>query len=214
MYFKLFSLFSFFVSIANLSALDLTSLPDPYRNVSLMPFNPHGWYQNADEVEYLIKKHSVKTIIEVGSWLGASTRHMGSLLPEEDGILFAVDTWLGSPNEDGDLKVLETLYDQFLSNVIHVNLCHKIIPIRMDSLKAADKMTTIADFIYIDATHLYDECLADCRAWYPHVKEGGIFCGDDWDWGTGGVEKAVRQFCKENDLEVRTNGLFWYIIKP
>src|SRR5580692_9940950 len=98
--------------------------PPPYDSVDLLHFNPHGWYNNGPSMEKLIKGNKIKTVVEIGSWYGLSTRHIAKLLPE-DGIVYAVDTWEGSPNEDLSAYDLDNLYRQFLSNVIHTNLMQK-----------------------------------------------------------------------------------------
>ena len=36
------------------------------------------------------------------------------------------------------------------------------------------------DFVYIDALHTYDACVADMAAWYPKAKPGALFAGDDF----------------------------------
>lgn len=212
---KFLTRYGFFVYLMVFSkmwGLDLSALPEPYSSVHFLPYNPHGWYNNKNEIEELVKARNVEVIIEVGCWMGLSTRHMAKIVPPH-GKIYAVDTWLGSPNEVHDARTLELLYDQFLSNVIHEGLWEKIIPIRMDSLTAAQTLDVMADLIYIDATHEYNAALADCRAWYPHVKVGGILCGDDWAWGDGGVGRAVIQFAQENYLIYHTNGWFWFIEK-
>ncbi|MBS0622326.1 MAG: hypothetical protein JSR80_05155 [Verrucomicrobia bacterium] len=50
--------------------------------------------------------------------------------------------------------------------------------------------------------------LADLRAWYPHLAEGGILCGDDWKYYRE-VREAVRIFAKEQGLSIVTEGNFW-----
>ena len=206
------------LSIATLSSVqgvNLNVLPKPYCDAKLMPYNNHStenWYQNAEQLAWLIKSCQIKSIIEIGSWMGNSTCHMASLLPY-DGKVYAVDTWQGSPNEHHDPMILSILYDQFLSNVIHSNQTHKIIPYKLDSLEAAKTLNIQADLIYLDATHEYESALKDINAWYPHLKQGGIFSGDDWGWGDRGIEKAVVEFTKANNITYHTNGWFWYFEK-
>lgn len=98
-----------------------------------------------------------KVVIELGSWLGASTRHIAQLLPE-DGIVYAVDHWLGSieHHTPSFSHYLPTLYEQFLSNVIHSGLEHKIFPVRMSTLEAVELFRNEGiqpDLIYVDASH-------------------------------------------------------------
>jgi hypothetical protein len=67
------------------------------------------------------------------------------------------------------------------------------------------------DFVYVDAEHTYEACLADLRAWSPKVKSGGIVSGDDyrfvnpkrpkrWRDPYAGVDRAVEQFVQEAQI--------------
>lgn len=58
------------------------------------------------------------------------------------------------------------------------------------------------DWVYVDAGHMYQECLADLRAWYPKVKHGGVLAGHDYVKNVPfiGVCEAVRDFMKEYSL--------------
>jgi predicted O-methyltransferase YrrM len=150
-------------------------------------------------------------VIEVGCWLGSSTRHIAKTIPET-GIVFAVDHWLGSPNEDNSVFDMPNLYRQFLSNAIHEGLAHKIIPIRMPSVEAAHTLDVRPDLVYIDATHAYNTVYKDLSLWFPFVKGHGVLCGDDYLWGEDlPVQRAVHRFAEKNDLIVHADGWFWYL---
>lgn len=202
----LFSIFNLF-----------SELPEPYRSVNpLLPFEPHGWYQNSSQIELLIRSRPIRTVIEVGSWFGASTRHIASLLPP-GGKVYAVDHWKGSAEHQPGAPfwhpALPYLYEQFLSNVIHANLTHVIIPVRMNSLEAAKALAHVKpDLIYIDASHDFDSVLADLRAWYPLVKGHGILCGDDWRSGHT-LTKAIIIFAEEQNLTIHISGVFWQFVE-
>lgn len=188
----------------------------PYDDVDLLPFNPQGWYRNGPSMEWLVRRTNVKVVIEVGSWLGLSTRHIASILPE-DGVVYAVDHWMGSPNEDNSQFDIPNLYRQFLSNVIHEKLTHKIIPIKMSSLEAAKTLQVKPDLVYLDATHDFTNVMLDLIFWYPFVKGHGVLCGDDYFWnhdpykGGGPVKRAVDIFARENNLTVRDDAWMWYL---
>lgn len=185
------------------------SLPAPYNTLDeVLPFDGQGWYSNRRAMERVLKSHDIKTVIEVGSWLGQSTRHIATVLPR-DGKVYAVDHWLGS-NEHQTNEKLPRLYQQFLSNVIHAKLTHKIIPVRMASLEAAKALEKVhPDLIYIDASHEKQAVYLDLCAWYPYVKERGYLCGDDWQYD--GVREAVEQFACENALSIESQGAFWML---
>lgn len=186
------------------------NLPPPYDTAEILPFLDHGFYLNAAPIEKLIKRRNVRTIIEVGSWLGSSTRHMANCLPD-NGVVYAVDHWKGSsehqPGASAWIPEVEYLYEYFLSNVIQAGLAHKIIPVRMDSLEAAKQLRIKADLIYIDASHDTLAVYQDLIAWYPHLKRDGVLCGDDWAWDS--VKIAVKRFAKRNKLEIKASGNFW-----
>ena len=136
------------------------TLPPPYNAINPLPFNAQGWYINGPSMEWLLKETKAKVVIEVGSWLGSSTRHIASTIPE-DGVVYAIDHWLGTPTEDTSAFDMPNLYLQFLSNVIHARLTHKIVPIRMSSAEAAASFNIRPDLVYIDATHDYEDVYQD-----------------------------------------------------
>jgi len=107
---------------------------------------------------------------------------------------------------------LPLLYEQFLSNMIHLQLTNVVVPIRMESVDAANKLNQTFDFIYIDAEHLEEFVYNDLVAWYPHLNANGVFCGDDWGTCVE-VRNAVIRFAKENDLEIINSSNFWRLLK-
>ena len=49
------------------------------------------------------------------------------------------------------------------------------------SVSAAQQFTDRSlDFVYIDADHSYESCLADITAWHPKIRFGGILSGHDY----------------------------------
>ncbi len=199
----------------------IEELPSPYNTLKqILPYNSHGWYANANEMEHLIKRHKPKTVVELGSWLGKSTRHIAKLLPD-DGKVFAVDHWLGSvehqsPERTDVQHLLPSLYEHFLSNVVQEYLTEKIFPLRMTTVDAVQKIRQLGikiDLVYVDASHDEESVYKDLCNWYPFVKEHGILCGDDWSWGEGyPIRKAVTRFAKENGLRIETpSESFWIL---
>jgi predicted O-methyltransferase YrrM len=195
-----------------------TNLPSPYSDLQeVLPFNGHGWYSNPLWIELLMRINNVKTVVEVGSWLGLSTRHIASLL-QPGGKIYAIDTWEGSVEHHENTQyavMLPTLYDQFLSNIIHAQLTDKVVPIRKHSLQAATVLLSEikqADLVYIDAAHDTDSVLKDLQAYWPFVaNNGGVLCGDDW-WHDP-VKAAVRAFAQMNQMTIYADDNFWFVKK-
>ncbi len=163
-------------------------LPAPYNSIEVLPFKKHTFFGKAQSegLKQVIGKYNPKTVVEVGSHLGDSTRFIAQLLPK-DGMVYAVDHWLGDVSWSYANQSIA--YQQFLSNVIHANLCHKIIPMRMTSLEAAELIDATPDLVYIDGSHDYKSVYEDLNAWYPHIKEHGTLCGDDYI----GVKKSSKK---------------------
>lgn len=68
------------------------------------------------------------------------------------------------------------------------------------------------DFIMIDAGHSYDDVAADLSAWWPKLKAGGCFSGDDYantnnpTEGAYGVVEAVNEFADRLGLTLYVAG--------
>jgi predicted O-methyltransferase YrrM len=68
------------------------------------------------------------------------------------------------------------------------------------------------DFIYIDANHTYKAVYQDIITWWPKLRTGGLFAGDDYTnltnpgEGKYGVVEAVNRFVKEYNQEIYITG--------
>mmetsp|Transcript_18159 Transcript_18159/g.33756 ORF Transcript_18159/g.33756 Transcript_18159/m.33756 type:complete len:258 (-) Transcript_18159:31-804(-) len=86
------------------------------------------------------------------------------------------------------------------------NLAHiapeRYTMLRMSTSQAVSQVADASlDFIYLDAGHMYADAKQDINAWWPKLKPGGIFAGDDYYNGfvldagyTFGVRDAVEEF--------------------
>jgi hypothetical protein len=61
------------------------------------------------------------------------------------------------------------------------------------------------DFVYIDATHIYESVKADLTMYLKKLKKTGFICGHDYvKHPSFSVIKAVDEFIVENNLELFT----------
>lgn len=185
----------------------------PYSLIeSPLPLFLHGWFKDEcrEGLKRLIEDNGVRTVVELGSWLGQSTLYMASLLPE-GGKVYAIDHWIDS----GDLEK-PCVYKQFLSNVIRAQLTERVVPIRTTTTEAAQDWEIEVDLIYVDASHEEKDVYQDISVWYPIAKRcGAVLCGDDYLWRPEEgypVQKALKRFCEKMGLTHRNSGVFWEIL--
>jgi len=149
--------------------------------------NIQGW-MTAKELQWLYDTaREMNSIVEVGSWRGLSTH---ALLAGCRGIVYAVDTWEGSPNElnaaHADAKT-QNIYEQFISNV---GMFKNLVPIRNESTAAAKLFDHESiDMVWLDGCHMNDFVKADFTAWFPKCRK--LICGHDLDMPT--VKKALDE---------------------
>ena len=141
--------------------------------------------------------------VEVGSWMGRSTCYMGEEIKNSQKNIkfYAVDTWAGSeePQHKETIEKLEnqnlSLFDIFKFHLKSCGVSEYVTPFQTTSLIAAEQFEDNSlDFVHIDASHDYENVLADIRAWYPKVKPGGFITGDDYVINWGGVIQAVKEY--------------------
>ena len=79
----------------------------------------------------------------------------------------------------------------------------KVVFFEEESLSAVNKIKNKSiDFIFLDAHNTPEEVVKDIEAWYPKLKNGGLFSGHDWI--SKDVQQIVNNFRNENKI---TNSL-------
>jgi len=153
--------------------------------------------------------------VEIGSWRGRSSCFLGvEIFNSGKSIeLHCVDTWLGSEEhqpggefpEGYQILKDDGLYKEFISNIQPIKDIIK--PIRLTSIEASSLYEDESlDFVFLDASHKYEDVKQDLVAWYPKVRKGGIFAGHDYpSWPE--VVKAVDEFFPQKDFH--SNELCW-----
>lgn len=208
---------------------------NPYKDFPLHEYTEdmQGWGSQSPIFEQVISKCRPQTIIEVGSWKGASAIHMAALIKQYNCVgaqVVCVDTWLGSvehwlshdkPAGRQSLKPkwgMPTIYRQFLANVILTNHTDIVVPFPVDSITAArffQAKALFADAIYIDAAHEYESVTADLHAFWKLLRPGGVFFGDDYHLTWIGVVRAIHDFAEEMGLDLNVSFQDkWLVQKP
>lgn len=195
-----------------------------YENINpLLAPDIRGWNSDQPGLNHIIEKIRPTCIIEVGTWKGASAIHMGNLVKKYnlDCKIYCIDTWLGAlefwttdaQTEERDLLLKNgypQIYYQFLSNVKHSNLTDTIIPIPINSdiaYKVLRYYNIVANMIYIDASHEYDDVCRDLINYRTLLHRGGVICGDDWHQPQ--VQTAVKRIFPYSQIHIADN--FWFV---
>lgn len=174
---------------------------------------PFTVVKNRNELWKALRKIGAERIAEIGVSKGGNLRGMIRCEPE---LAVAIDTWKSSEYYSfWSDEVFEERYKKVCRMAL-LNRC--ILPIRMDSLSAAELFPNdYFDFIYIDAQHDYKSVKQNINAWWPKVKEDGFLSGHDYHQGLWtfvenenripvtievGVKQAVDEFAEELDRDV------------
>jgi predicted O-methyltransferase YrrM len=131
-------------------------------------------------------------ILELGSWAGGSTITWARAIQASGvaGRVFCVDHW----RQQFDLDVNRALvYDEmvratreraiaglFRHNITAAGVADRVVVLESETAPLLPLLGARRfDVVFIDASHLYADVLADLRGAIPLVAEGGILSGDD-----------------------------------
>lgn len=177
------------------------------------PERTQGWLRDGARAALAsaLSEHT-RVVVELGAWLGLSTRFMLERAP--NATVISIDTWAGSPEHFDDeewREMLPTLYEAFLS----LNWEHRerIVPLRRSSVEGLAVVAAHGvdpDVIYVDACHEYEAVLEDLETSYRLFPRAEIV-GDDYDWL--GVRQAIDQFSARHGFVIVRSGVGWRMKK-
>lgn len=166
-----------------------------------------GWGSNHGIFKQVIKHYKPATVIELGTWKGASAIHMAGLFKEEgiDAQILCVDNFIGFPSyylrpeqAAKEFKIkggIPRLYWTFMKNVHDAGHTDIITPL-VQQTKAAAQICMgkriKADMIYVDGDHTYEGCRDDLASFTPVLADDGFFVCDDYQWE--GAKRAIDEY--------------------
>lgn len=173
-----------------------------------------GWNTDHELLIRAVDMVRPATVVEVGVWKGRSVITMGRKMRQLnlEGVIIAIDTWLGSSEHWFDRAYNESLrfeagypklYHCFMQNMIAEGLHDLVVPLPIDSVNAAEVLrgrNIQIDLLHIDGAHDYRSVRSDLDAWWPLIRPGGAIVGDDYvaDGSTWeGLKRAVDEFVAE-----------------
>ena len=169
-----------------------------------------------------LDKYNIKRICEVGVFASQNFKRLLEGNPE---VIVGVDAWIadGNPGHNDSNFTQEQLDAQC---EYFKSLMHRFPSIRLYRMMSDEAAQNFPDeyfdLIYIDGDHSYEGVRKDLEAWWPKVKRGRFFLGDDYSHSHAPVNgmkfeviEAVDEFANKNGLIVNKltqNG--WAILKP
>jgi len=143
-------------------------------------------------LQQLIDRFQVKSVIEIGSFLGLSACWFAERVDE----VVCIDVFdrnmspamYRAMTVKASEDTMDSMYDVFKENT---KAYPNISSYKMRSLQAAKEFDFEADLIYLDGDHTYEGVKADIDAWKPRAKK--VLCGDDNTNQWPSVQQAARE---------------------
>lgn len=168
---------------------------------------------------WLIKKHALRTTLDIGVYRGRS------LFPQAfahrhftGGMVYGVDPWSASEAMEHDNAQLKEAIGTFVSNTDFEGLYEQVIALRRTlglerhctllrstSANAAsifEKDGVSFDLIHIDGNHDTKAVLKDVDLYLPRLSQGGFLVMDDvsWDSVKPAYERVNQKLCRVYEL--------------
>lgn len=164
--------------------------------------------RNRDYVLSLMSKNSI--CAEIGVWKGDFSKRILKITQPK--VLYLIDAWKSEIiNDNSDTKNLtQNDFDLLYSNVLKKFSNNDNVKIlRQNSKEALETFPDeYFDWIYIDASHHYENVLQDLETARVKLKHGGIIAFDDYVNAAGkwddDVIRAVNDFAKKYSLHVES----------
>jgi predicted O-methyltransferase YrrM len=179
-----------------------------------------GWCTFEGLYDKMVSDYDNAVFVEVGCWLGQSAIYMADLIKERKKNIkfYTVDNFKGQPDERLHETVIEAaakrgegIFSLYYQNIQKYNVLGYVTPIICESSEGFKHIKeSSADFIYIDANHLYDAIKKDVEYYWPFVKNGGVLAGHDY---CEHVKIVVDDFVNKNNLNFEYRYDSWIIRK-
>lgn len=181
----------------------------PSRCPTVAAMESHGWLSDSTrELLASVLGDETTLIVELGSWLGLSTRFIADCAP--NATVIAVDHWLGSAEHRDRPELaalLPMLYQTFLRNCWDYR--GRVIPCRMDVCVALEELANrglTPDVVYLDAAHDFETVLEHVQT-VRKLFPAAVLIGDDWDWQS--VRLAATRAADAEGATIVPHGTAW-----
>lgn len=146
-----------------------------------------------------------KRVLEIGSYVGASSCYLAAALSMNGGHLYCVDTWANETMPEGERDTLA----EFRKNTAGVAQLITQIRKRSDEL-TADDLPLPVDLAFIDADHSYRAAKGDFEKVSEWIRDGGTIAFHDTIWFEG-VSRVLGEILATGEwiLGGKADSLVW-----
>ena len=142
-------------------------------------------------------------VLEIGSYLGASSCYIAEGLYNTDRKLYCVDTWQNHAMTEGQ----KDTFASFNSNTKRYS--NNIVKLRGISRDVSQTANHRFGFGFFDGDHSYEGVKIDWDSWKDKFEPGALICFHDYGWAEG-VQKLVAEEIKPIAKEHgELPNLFW-----
>lgn len=146
-------------------------------------------------------------LVEIGSYLGASSCYIMLGAKKKLNSLYCIDTW----HNEGMSEGLVDTYQSFLNNVKIFN--NNIITMRGKSSEIFQNFNKKIDFIFFDGDHSINGVREDWENWSQKLNKGAIVVFHDSGWAEG-VIKIIQENVKfKVENEHYLPNMYWAVFK-
>jgi predicted O-methyltransferase YrrM len=138
-------------------------------------------------------------VLEIGSYVGASSCYLAAALAMHDGHLYCVDTWANETMPDGERNT----FDEFTANTRGVASTITTIRKRSDEIAATDFPLPF-DLVFIDADHSYAAVKGDFAKVRDWVRDGRTVAFHDTTYFEG-VSRVLGEILATGQWQLAGN---------
>lgn len=190
-----------------------------FASANLLTSPSSGWFKHQEPLAALIKQHNVRSVLEVGSFLGESAIWFA----QQPGVerVTCIDRWTETATRRTTNNLVEALelnglprlfHGMFLMNLANAGVLERVTSLVGDSKDpAVVAAAPVADLVYLDGDHSDAGVLADLQNYGP--KAAKVLCGDDYDDNPEfGVRRQVDRLFPGHGVG-GDGGHFWWEVK-
>jgi predicted O-methyltransferase YrrM len=162
--------------------------------------------------DLLIPQLNPTTILEIGSFEGASACFLLERLAPKPIELHCVDTWTGTWSDRSfdmllveqrfhhNIQLARNTYNTASNYIIHKGRSDEVLPKLL-----SDDRKEYFDFIYIDGSHQAPDILFDAVLSFQLLKKGGVIAFDDYLWSESPPNETNLVHCPKIAIDTFTN---------